>query len=418
MKTIMLMSLTIALCVPAYAEWVAIGPFGGPIGAIAVAQSNENIVYAATSSMFSATSVRILRSLDGTSTWSKQGSFNGACLSLAVDPVNPEILYAGTNTGILRSTNGGAAWSPCPASGTEFYGIMVHSTTPSIVFAAGKMTYGSYGVMALFKSTDAGLTWLGTPLHTVNNGGSYSMAGDPTYPNTFYIGGIIQGTPNTAKVFKTTNAGTSFTDISAGLSPGGYMINGLAVHHSNPDVLYASTFYEGVFRTTNGGTNWTLVHSGAFSTVLTTTHASSAVVYVGKDTTIFKSTDSGTSWFVPGHGYGGVYKLRGRALVASQNSASLVYTGDNRGVFISTNAGSMWSASNQGMTLANITNFKNAPFSPNVIYTEFTGVGVHKTTNSGDDWQLLPTPLDCGSICQFAVSNTDPNVTLGFEGLG
>jgi hypothetical protein len=295
--------------------------------------------------------------------------------------------------------------------------VMVHSGTPSIVYAAGKMTYGSYGVMAFFKSTNAGLTWDATPLHTVNNGGSYSMTGDPTYPNTVYIGGIIQGTPNTAKIFKTTNAGSTFSDVSTGLSPGGYMINALAVHHGNPSIAYATTFYEGLYRTTNGGTNWTLVLPGSFLSCLATTHAAPAVAYAGKDTIIYKSTDSGATWFVPGSGYGGVYKLS-RTLTAAQASASVVYTGAHRGVFKTTNAGTIWSAANQGITLANISNFMNAPSSPNVIYTEFAGIGVHKTTNCGGDWQILPTPLDCGSICQFAVSNTDPNVTLGFEGLG
>ena len=417
MKKFLYLMSAIAFCAPAFADWEAIGPYGGPIGIVVAASSDENILYASTSTMLSATSVKILRSPDGAATWSIQGSFNGSCLALAVDPVNPDILYAGTATGILKSTNAGGTWNACSVPGTDFYGIAVHSSSPSIVYAAGKMTYDSYSVMAFFKSTNAGLTWGGTPLHTVNNGGSFSMAGDPTYPNTVYIGGIIQGTPNTPKVFKTTNAGSSFSDISTGLSPGGYQINALAVHHTNPNILYATTFYEGVFRTTNGGSGWALVLPGAFSSCLATTHASAAIAYVGKDTLIYKSTDSGTTWFVPGSGYGGLYKLS-RGLTAAQASGSIVYTSVNRGVFKTTNAGSTWRASNQGMTLANITNFTNAPSSPNIIYTEFAGVGVHKTTNSGGDWQLLPTPLDCGSICQFAVHHTDPNTILGLEGLG
>jgi len=417
MKKMLLLLTVTAFCAPVFADWEAIGPFGGPVGVIAAASNDDNVLYIATSTMVSATSAKICLSRDGAATWSKQGSFDGTCLSLAADPVNPDVVYAGTYTGVLKSTNAGVTWITCAVPGTYIYGLMVHSGSPSIVYAAGKMTYGSYGVMAFFKSTNAGLTWTGTPLHTVNNGGSFSMAGDPTYPNTLYIGGIIQGTPNTAKVFKTTNAGSTFSDISADISPGGYQINALTVHHANPSILYATTFYEGLFRTTNGGSSWTLVLPGGFLSCLATTHASAAIAYAGKDTLIYKSTDSGATWFVPGSGYGGVYKLS-RSLAAAQSSPSVVYTGANRGVFKTTNAGSIWSASNQGMTLANITNFSNAPSSPNIIYTEFAGVGVHKTTNSGGNWQQLPTPLDCGSICQFAVSNADPNVTFGFEGLG
>jgi photosystem II stability/assembly factor-like uncharacterized protein len=232
-----------------------------------------------------------------------------------------------------------------------------------------------------------------------------------------YLGGSIQGTPNQSKVYKSTNGGSTFSDVSTGLSATGYAVNSLQVHPTNSSIVYATNFYEGIYRTTNGGTSWTQVFTGIFFSCLGASPAAPNAVYAGKDTLIYKSTDSGASWFVPGTGYAGVYKV-GRTLAVSRALGTVLYTGDNSGLFKSTNSGSAWIISTHGMTLARITNFANAPSAPWIIYTEFEGVGVHKTINSGADWLLLPTPLECGLICQFAVHNANPDLVMGLEGSG
>ncbi len=401
----------------AYADWESIGPYGGPVGCMALAPSNDAIVYAATSPMLNPSNAGICQSLDTAKTWAKKGNFAGTCLSLAVSPSDPNLLIAGDRTGIFRSTDAGGTWTAYSVGGTEIYGLEFHPTTPSIVYAAGKMPYSSYTVMAFFKSTNSGLNWTATPLHTVNNGTALSLAVDRTNPNTVYIGGNISGSPNITKVYKTTNGGTSFTDVSNGFSALGYPVNALKVHPTNPNIVYSTNFYEGIYRTTNGGTNWALVFSGIFFTNLAASPASPNTAYAGKDTLIYKTTNGGATWFIAGTGYGGVYKLP-RSLVAGQSMGNLLYTGDNVGVSKSLNGGASWTLSNNGMTLAHITNFLNAPSAPWILYTEFEGVGVHKTTNSGIDWSLLPTPLACGIICQFAVHNANPNFVMGLEGTG
>jgi len=406
----------LALSSGAFADWEAVGPFGGPVGNVVIAPSNESVVYAATSPLINPVST-ICRSADSARNWEKRGTLPSACLSLAVSPLDPNLLYAGINAGICKSTDGGSTWTAYNVGGSDIYGLAVHPTTPSIVYAAGKMTYGIYAVMAFFKSTDAGLNWTPTPLHTVNNGAAQSLVLDPANPNTVYIGGNIQGTPNLSKVFKSTNGGSTFADISSGLSANGYAVNGLMVHPTNSSIIYSTNFYDGVYRTTNGGTSWIIALSGAFFACLGASPTAPNTIYAGKDTLIYKSTDSGASWFVPGTGYGGAYKL-GRTLAVSRSQGTILYTGDNHGVFKSTNSGSLWIISTHGMTLARITNFANAPSAPWVIYTEFEGVGVHKTINSGADWLLLPTPLECGLICQFAVHNANPDLVMGLEGSG
>jgi hypothetical protein len=148
-----------------------------------------------------------------------------------------------------------------------------------------------------------------------------------------------------------------------------------------------------------------------------TTPAATNIVYAGGDTLILKSTNSGVSWFNAGSGYGGAYKL-GRTLCASQVSSTLVCTADSKGFFRSTNGGTSWVESNHGIVISPIATFGVAPSSPSTIYTEYEGVGVYKTTDNGSAWLLLPTPLDCGLICEFAVHNTNPNIVLGLEGTG
>jgi photosystem II stability/assembly factor-like uncharacterized protein len=108
-------------------------------------------------------------------------------------------------------------------------------------------------------------------------------------------------------------------------------------------------------------------------------------VYAGKDTVIYKSTNSGTTWFQTASGYGGLYKLT-RKIIASPSSSTIVYTTDALGFYKTTNAGTSWFESNYGLNTGVIPCFSLAPSLNSTIYAEYAGVGVYKTTDSGTTW--------------------------------
>lgn len=403
------------LCIVSFGftEWEAIGPFGGPLRSIVIAPSDQNIMYVASNGSPST----ILQSLDAGATWMKRGELPNYVYDLAIDPTNAQIIYAGSYQAVYRSTNGGVDWTSSSVSTGYVYGVEVNPSTPTTIYAAGQMIFGSYYVMGFFRSTNSGTSWSSTPLHTTYNGLAMALTLDQTNPSIIYIGGYYSNVQNYPKVYKSTNGGTSFADMSTGFSTAGNYVNSLKTHPSNSNIVYATTFYDGLYRTTNGGANWSRVLSEYFLSCLATTEAAPSIAYAGKDTLIYKSTDSGASWSLTGSGFYCAYKLS-RGIAARQDDASLVYTVDQRGCFISTNAGGSWQESNDGMALASIAAFGVAPSAPATIYTEFEEVCTFKTTDCGSTWTMLPATLECGSVCEFAVSYTNPNTVMALEGTG
>src|SRR5262245_23011696 len=120
----------------------------------------------------------------GSDKWTSLGPFGAGIECLAIDPQNPETLYAGTQTGLFKSTNGGASWDKIN-SALSVFSIAINPRTPGTLYVS------SYGG---FKSIDGGATWtpvssglpgLGSSLPLVD---VTALAIDPQNPETLYAG--------------------------------------------------------------------------------------------------------------------------------------------------------------------------------------------------------------------------------------
>ena len=413
MKNIRILSCLIGLCALSFATWESIGPYGGYLRTMAVAASNEDIVYASAYDNPSP----VVKSINSGATWERVTSINSYIMSMAVDPTDPDIVYAGGYMQVYKSTDGGASWTGNSVSNYYIYGIVVNPLSSSTVFAAGRVYTGSVYVMAFLKSTNSGSTWSSVYLSD-SNGVSYSVAIDPSDPDNIYVGGYYYAnTSYHPAVYKSTDGGTTFSETSSGISSSGYYVYSLSVHPTNSNTIYAGTYYGGIYKTTNGGSSWSLCSPSSYRYLynMSTTTARPNYVYVSSDTCIYRSTNSGSSWSVVNNGLTGSYNY---GIHARNDLGSHVYVTNRSGFYISTNAGVNWTSSNQGITVNGITGFSSPYSDPTMIYTSFEDVGVFKTTNCGTAWDLLPTPLSCGDICSFAFNNTNPNTVYALEGLG
>ena len=413
MKKILLLSLVIGFCSLSFGIWESIGPYGGHLRKMAVAPSSQDIIYAAAYGNPSP----IVKSTDGGASWNRATSINSYIYSMTVDPINPDIVYAGGYMQVYKSSNGGSSWTGYSVSNYYIYRLAVHPTSPSIVYAAGRVYTGSVYVMGFFKSTNSGSSWTNTYLSD-SNGVAYSMALDPSDPDNIYVGGYYYANSTFhPSVYKSTNGGTSFAETSTGIASSSYYVYALTVHPTTSNTIYAGTYYGGIYRTTNGGSSWSLASPSTYRYLydMSTTIARPNYVYVGADTCIYRSTNSGSTWSTLNSGLNGKYNY---GIHARSDLVSQVYACNNSGFHVSTNAGASWFASNNGMTINGITGFSSPNTNPAIIYTSFEDVGVFKTTNSGSDWTMLPTPLACGDICSFAFNNTNPSTVYGLEGLG
>jgi len=210
---------------------------------------------------------------------------------VAGSPVDPDRLYASQSTGwfgqlIQRSDDGGLTWGPV---GNDFSYAGVPGThqwydgtphpwefarvwhlEPSLT--ERDTVYAGVEDAALFRSTDAGATWLEVRGLREHGSGSHWQPGaggmclhtiilDPRDAKRMFVAISAAG------VFRTDDAGQSWQPVNKGLlsdgipSPAaevGHCVHNLAMHPSRPDTLFMQKHWD-VMRSDDAGGNWTEV---------------------------------------------------------------------------------------------------------------------------------------------------------------
>jgi photosystem II stability/assembly factor-like uncharacterized protein len=394
-----------------FGQWQPMGPPGGNFRALATTPSNDNIQYLASSSSPSS----IWKTTDAGNNWSRIGTVNDNVYSLAVDPVNANIVYAGGVNYMNRSTNGGTSWTQLtlPTYHWYVYETKIHPTIPTTIMAACYIYANNYYHMGFLKSTNSGTNWTSETL-TVDTSYAYSLAIDPTNPNNVYVGGYrYASSVYTPTVFKSTDGGNNFA-LTGSFSGTPYYVYSVAVHQTNSNYVYAGTLY-GVYRSTDGGATWAQASTGNYNYSISTTPVNANLLYSGGYGIIYRSTDAGATWASSSTGLAG-YAFNG--LAASRTVATRVYAANNTDYYRSTDAGVTWAFAHNGLNAAPVNTMNNAPSAPGTIYLDCNGTKQYRSNNNGATWTPLTLALGCGSLCDFAIAYNNPNYVLEFEGSG
>ncbi len=348
---------------------------------------------------------------------------------VAVDPVNPSVIYIGSPAGgIWKSMDGGSTWmqpttDKLPSIGVS--AIVIDYTNTNIIYIGtgdgdGTDTY-SNGVL---KSTDGGMTWVPTGLSFALTQARKvcKMLIDPLNPQMIYAatntglfktinGGTnwtnirpgffrdIEFKPGNSQVIyacgtsfeKTEDGGQSFTVITSGLAPSSD-INRLAVAVTEADSNYVyvaagdavdAGFY-GLYRSTDGGNTFTQRSNSPnlygypingsdaggqswYSMTLSVSPLNKNAVYTG-GVNIWYSNDGGITWNINTHWYyGGAYPY----VHADQHHMDFVgtalYVGCDGGVFKSNDFGSTWNDLSAGLTISQLYRIGGSEANPNLI---------------------------------------------------
>ena len=224
--------------------WKSVGPYGGPVNAIAIDPSTPTTLYAGMSA-------GVFKSIDSGATWAAANTgLTFKISALAINPTTPAILYAGAGGGVFKSTDAGGTWAKASAglNNEDVLVLAINPTTPSTLYA------GTYA-RGVFKSTDSGATWTAvntgiTPYY----GSIYSttLGIDPKTPSTLYVGTSVNG------VFKSTDAGATWTAANTGITAdnGTIFPTALAIDPATPSTIYAATSIHGIFKSTDSGATW------------------------------------------------------------------------------------------------------------------------------------------------------------------
>jgi photosystem II stability/assembly factor-like uncharacterized protein len=263
----------------------------------------------------------------------------------------PSTPAAGPNGEIQPLTAGiqpsGWVWLGPGNIGGRIRSILIHPTTPNTMWV-GSVCGG------VWKTVDAGTSW--APLNDfMANLAIGSMVMDPTDPNTIFAGtgegfssvDALRG----AGIFKTTNGGTTWTQISSTANSSFYYVNRLAVSPANHLIMIAATG-NGIWRSTDGGNTWSQRYSAA-SILDINFHPTDGNKCIASGSSFgvagraLYSNDGGATWIAAS----GV-STSGRIEVAyAPSNPTTVYASANNSsgqIYISTDGGATYTLRNTG----------------------------------------------------------------------
>jgi photosystem II stability/assembly factor-like uncharacterized protein len=256
----------------------SIGPAtaGGRVAAFAVNPRNHSEYYAAVASG------GVWKTTNSGTTWTpvfdNEGSYSIGAITL--DPANPLVVWVGTGEnnsqrsvsygdGVYRSDDGGKSWKNMGLKKSEHIArILLDPRNSDIIYVAAQgPLWGPGGDRGLYKSNDGGKTWKGI-LSISENTGVTDVVMDPRNPDVLYAASyqrrrhvwtLIDGGPESA-IYKSTDAGATWTKLKNGLPSVDLGRIGLAVSPVDPRIVYATIEAaekkSGFFRSTDYGASW------------------------------------------------------------------------------------------------------------------------------------------------------------------
>jgi hypothetical protein len=263
------------------------------------------------------------------------GSECGNMSNLSSKP-DEDMLIAGiAQQGLWASKNGGGSWTRL---GTGMGSATITNRTSSILYdPSHPQTFwesGIYNSIGVYKTTDDGLTL--AALGNVTHNDSVSVDFTDPQRQTILVGTHEQP----AHLFRSTNGGSTWTDIGPKLPSGtGFSTEALvidAMTHLLGTYTYSNTTGVGIFRTTDGGDTWKSVLSSAV-----TGHPlvmSDGTIYwsLSGSNGLVKSVDKGQSW----------QKTVGQGVLVTSAPVALpdgrIASLGGQGVMVSADCGTSW----------------------------------------------------------------------------
>jgi photosystem II stability/assembly factor-like uncharacterized protein len=270
---------------PSYFEsysWRNIGPNrGGRSLGSAGSPGRPNEYY------FGATGGGLWKTVDGGNEWFPvtDGQISSSSIgAVAVAETNPDIVYIGggetqlrgsitQGDGVYKTTDGGKTWRHLGLKETQAISrIRIHPTNPNIVYVAALgHPYGENEERGVFRSKDGGNTWKKV-LFVSDKAGAADLIIDRTNPNILYASTwqvyrkawkMWGGGPD-SKLFKSLDGGDTWIDLTTnpGMPEGPIGKIGVTVSPADPNRIWAIVEANkgGVFRSDDGGWTWEKVN--------------------------------------------------------------------------------------------------------------------------------------------------------------
>ncbi|HEX4809553.1 MAG TPA: glycoside hydrolase [Bryobacteraceae bacterium] len=351
-------------------HWRSIGPLrGGRTRALAGVPGEPDTFYIAQ------VNGGVWKTTDAGRTWDPifDREPTGSIGAIAVAASDPNIIYAGsgeglqrpdlsTGDGVYKSTDAGKTWTHLGLrDGQQIPQIAIDPTNPERLFVAVLgHPYGPNAERGVYRSIDGGKTFEKV-LYKDENTGANDVKLDPANPQIVYAGlwearqgpwENAQWSGTTGGVFKSTDGGTTWRKLTQGFPAEGVIEANLAIAPSHPDRLYAATAIgqgSGIFRSDDAGESWTRITTdprpaqrigGGDVPVVCVDPKNPDIVYSASVVT-WNSTDGGKTWTgIRGAPGGDDYQ----GIWINPNQPRIVLLVSDQGAIVTLNGGESWSS--------------------------------------------------------------------------
>jgi hypothetical protein len=244
-----------------------------PVRALAVHPENSRIVYAGTDT-------GLFRSDDGGVSWVHRGNglVGTAVIALAIDPRRGHVLYAATDRmgplQVFRTQDGGELWQPStiqgPGYGTPTFGLIEDIE----IRATDSRVHIGWHEIVFYSDNDGGV-W---PKYNDLNLEVENLLVDPFNPDTLYAsvqsGGVAKSAPNFNWTFATGINTLTVVDLAADPTQQG--------------TIFAAAPSSGVYRSTNAGTSFSATPAIPSPARVLAFAPSRSRLYAGTDNGVFR----------------------------------------------------------------------------------------------------------------------------------
>ncbi len=351
-------------------QWRLIGPFrGGRALAVAGVVGEQNTFY------FGSVAGGVWKTTDGGINWkpmfdkaTAEGKASPSIGAIAVSESDPNVIYVGTGeacirgniiggNGVYKSIDAGKTWKFVGLPDTRAIGrLIVHPRNPDIAYVAALgHPYGTNTERGIFRTTDGGKSWQRV-LYKDDHTGGIDITFDPSNPNILFAAlweahrtpwSLESGGPGSG-LYRSADAGATWKQIKGnGLPEGVTGRIGVTVSGANPNRVWALVEADkgGIFRSDDGGEHWQKMNEDRrfrqrawYYTHIFADPKNPDSVYV-LNTGMYRSSDGGRTFNVVPAPHGDHHGL----WIDPTNPQRMIESNDG-GANVSMNGGETWSS--------------------------------------------------------------------------
>ena len=163
--------------------------------------------------------------------------------SLTQAASNPDVMLIGTNRGIYRSGDAGESWDQLPTSTTPG---LINVESLAVDPRDEKVVYAGTWYLP-YKTTDGGQTWNITKTGIIDDSDIFAIEIDERSPDHVIMSAC-------SGIYETRNAGANWRKVN-GIPSQSRRTRAILQNPAKPEVVYAGTT-EGFWLSANGGKDW------------------------------------------------------------------------------------------------------------------------------------------------------------------